>query len=247
MNLFKACADWLSAHTLSALAAIGRETWDFLAGIKAAVFSIPWRIAAWLAGIGFAVANIPIRIKGLFGDVRRDGLSAALEIRHNDKRRRQVALARRDQPPRRLADEPEDDFPAERRPLWKRMVVGLFVFIGRTLATVAVSLVVTGCIVGITALLFVLTKLDRDPGFDINQIKINYASVIFVQNPATGEYDEFKKLHASENREWVDYDQIPQSMKDAVVSIEDKRFWEHNGVDWRRTGFALINMFTNQR
>lgn len=34
-----------------------------------------------------------------------------------------------------------------------------------------------------------------------------------------------------ENREWVDYDQLPQVFIDALVSAEDQRFWEHKGVD----------------
>ena len=46
---------------------------------------------------------------------------------------------------------------------------------------------------------------------------------------------EYQSLYSNENRVWVDYSQIPQAMKDAIVAIEDKRFWEHNGVDWRRT------------
>ena len=33
-------------------------------------------------------------------------------------------------------------------------------------------------------------------------------------------------------------------MKDALVAIEDKRFYKHNGVDWFRTAHAALNMFT---
>ncbi|MEZ5234908.1 MAG: transglycosylase domain-containing protein [Acidimicrobiales bacterium] len=38
-------------------------------------------------------------------------------------------------------------------------------------------------------------------------------------------------LHAEQNRQAVPYDQLPRTLIDAVVAIEDKRFWEHNGVD----------------
>ena len=37
--------------------------------------------------------------------------------------------------------------------------------------------------------------------------------------------------HAGEDRVLTTYDQIPQHMIDAVVSIEDERFWTHAGVD----------------
>jgi penicillin-binding protein 1A len=38
-------------------------------------------------------------------------------------------------------------------------------------------------------------------------------------------------LHAEENRETVPFDQIPKELRDAVVAIEDARFWQHKGVD----------------
>ncbi len=42
---------------------------------------------------------------------------------------------------------------------------------------------------------------------------------------------------------YVPYEEIPQAMLDAVVAIEDKRFYEHKGVDWRRTFAAVGNYF----
>ncbi len=40
---------------------------------------------------------------------------------------------------------------------------------------------------------------------------------------------------------YVPYEDIPQAMIDAVISIEDKRFFEHKGVDWYRTAAAVGN------
>ena len=40
---------------------------------------------------------------------------------------------------------------------------------------------------------------------------------------------------------YVPYKEIPQAMIDAVVAIEDKRFFEHRGVDWYRTVAATGN------
>jgi len=42
---------------------------------------------------------------------------------------------------------------------------------------------------------------------------------------------------------YVPYEEIPQAMIDAVVAIEDKRFFEHRGVDWYRTFAAVANYF----
>ena len=42
---------------------------------------------------------------------------------------------------------------------------------------------------------------------------------------------------------YVAYENIPENLIDAFVSIEDKRFWEHHGVDWGRTLSAGVNYF----
>ena len=42
---------------------------------------------------------------------------------------------------------------------------------------------------------------------------------------------------------YADYDTIPQDMIDAFISIEDKRFYSHDGVDWLRTVSAGFNYF----
>jgi penicillin-binding protein 1A len=51
-------------------------------------------------------------------------------------------------------------------------------------------------------------------------------------------------LHAEENRESVSIDVMPQVLKDAVVAIEDARFWEHNGVDVRSVARAVYSNAT---
>lgn len=48
-------------------------------------------------------------------------------------------------------------------------------------------------------------------------------------------------LQGSKNREPVDFKDIPQDLKDALVAIEDKRFYDHFGVDIRRTLSAILN------
>lgn len=43
----------------------------------------------------------------------------------------------------------------------------------------------------------------------------------------------------------VPSDQISQSMKLAIIAIEDRRFGEHNGVDWRGTVRAALTNATS--
>ena len=55
-------------------------------------------------------------------------------------------------------------------------------------------------------------------------------SFVYVTND-DGEAEEYDKVYNLENRVWVDFKDIPKNMKNAIVAIEDKRFYEHRGVD----------------
>ncbi|MBQ7379935.1 MAG: transglycosylase domain-containing protein [Clostridia bacterium] len=46
--------------------------------------------------------------------------------------------------------------------------------------------------------------------------------------------------------EYASFDQIPRALADAFVAIEDKRFWEHEGVDFLRTGEAALSYLQNR-
>lgn len=54
--------------------------------------------------------------------------------------------------------------------------------------------------------------------------------------------DVFARIGA-ENREFVSYDEIPPVVENAVLAIEDNRFYEHQGVDFfRLVGAVLANI-----
>ena len=55
---------------------------------------------------------------------------------------------------------------------------------------------------------------------------------------------EDERLYGSENRVWVSYTDMPPELYEAFISIEDERFWTHNGVDWKRTLGATFYFFT---
>ncbi|HET7863648.1 MAG TPA: transglycosylase domain-containing protein, partial [Burkholderiaceae bacterium] len=42
------------------------------------------------------------------------------------------------------------------------------------------------------------------------------------------------------NREWLPLDRIPTHVVDALIATEDHRFWQHPGIDWRRSVAALV-------
>ena len=65
--------------------------------------------------------------------------------------------------------------------------------------------------------------------------------VYFVNSE--GEIEELQKLHASTDWKNAEYEEIPEALIHAAVAIEDKRFYEHQGVDWFTTVKAFANMF----
>lgn len=115
--------------------------------------------------------------------------------------------------------------------------------IGKAFLTLIAILTVTGIIVGTFLISFIWGMKDETISYDLNKLKLNYTSFIYV-NDDNGNPVEYLSLHSNENRIWVSYDQIPQAMKDAIVAIEDKRYWEHEGVDWYRTFGAVTHLFS---
>ncbi|WP_175921830.1 penicillin-binding protein 1A [Burkholderia latens] len=49
------------------------------------------------------------------------------------------------------------------------------------------------------------------------------------------------------NREWVPLKQISPHMVDALIATEDHRFYEHHGLDWKRTASAALHTFSGDR
>ncbi len=69
------------------------------------------------------------------------------------------------------------------------------------------------------------------------------SSFVYYQDKETGAWKEWQSVHGPENRVLVDFDQMPEYLWQATVAIEDERFFQHHGVDWLRTGRAVLNIF----
>ena len=65
--------------------------------------------------------------------------------------------------------------------------------------------------------------------------------IYYVDNG--GNIQLLQQIYTTTDRQWASLDEIPQALIDAAVSIEDKRFYEHQGVDWITTVKACLNMF----
>lgn len=112
----------------------------------------------------------------------------------------------------------------------------------KALMTALLVLFISGVIVGINLIFYLVSLAAQPSGIDLDARSLNLSSFVYVEDPDTNEFYEYQSLYGSENRVWVDYNEIPKAMKDAIVAIEDKRFYQHNGVDWLRTGSAVLNL-----
>nr|WP_130391792.1 transglycosylase domain-containing protein [Cupriavidus agavae] len=49
------------------------------------------------------------------------------------------------------------------------------------------------------------------------------------------------------NRDWVRLSEISPNVVDALIATEDHRFYDHHGLDWRRTASAAVHTFSGDR
>lgn len=76
---------------------------------------------------------------------------------------------------------------------------------------------------------------------DIQQsVSLNLTSFVYTVDE-NGVEQQVAVLYDEENRVWADFDEIPDNLKNAFISIEDERFYKHSGFDVKRTLGAGIN------
>ena len=88
--------------------------------------------------------------------------------------------------------------------------------------------------------LYLNLVIKPEADLDVNGLSMKFNSVIYY-NDDDGQQQTLQKLASQENREWVGKDDIPEYLSKAFVSIEDQRFYEHKGVDWKRTFGAVVH------
>jgi penicillin-binding protein 1A len=102
--------------------------------------------------------------------------------------------------------------------------------------------IAVGAGIGVLVLLLAFGVLWQRCGLrgcpDVDMLKgymPDEASVVVDRNG-----EELSKLYVT-RRTVVSVDSMPEHLLNAFVAIEDKRFWGHGGVDWRRVFGALLS------
>lgn len=114
----------------------------------------------------------------------------------------------------------------------KKNVNGWKIFRTTIFTVFFITLIISVAVGGV-----VLAMVKTAPSLDINEfLKLDEPSIIFD--------DKGKKIDeyiTSERRVNISIDAVPTTLKDAFISIEDFRFYEHPGIDVKRLGGAIFS------
>ncbi len=135
--------------------------------------------------------------------------------------------------------------PAPKKKRKKKKRTNPFVRFLQIIGTLILIGVVTGAIMACFATVYIQTEIMPQSSLDVTQFSTSLSSTIYYTDEY-GQDQELVSLYGTENRVWITYDGIPKDLINATIAIEDKRFLTHSGVDWIRTAYGVIAMFTGQ-
>lgn len=111
--------------------------------------------------------------------------------------------------------------------------------VGRAILTVFLVLVITGTLIGGAVAIYVINFVTPQ-NIDLNSTNLDSTTLIYANNSTSKPIAE---VSGAQNRIWVPITQIPQNLQNAFICTEDQRFYEHEGVDWKRTASSFLNLF----
>ena len=97
-------------------------------------------------------------------------------------------------------------------------------------------------IVPVLVLAYVLAMIPLTPSIvDIRKSKLEQPAVVLSADGK--ELAMFKRA----NRDWVKLANISPNVLEALIATEDRRFYDHHGMDFTRTASAALHTFTGDR
>ena len=109
------------------------------------------------------------------------------------------------------------------------------------------TLILVGCCTGAMLVWIFMNYVDTSlrPTLQVRaeDYTMELSSVIYYQDRETQEWKEWQTIYGDVNRIYVDIEDMPDMLWKAAVAIEDERFFQHEGVDWKRTAGAVLKFF----
>ena len=122
-------------------------------------------------------------------------------------------------------------------------IVGL---IFKIIGTVVLLVLTTGAIFAMIFALYIRTTLEPQIDISLEDFSLELTSVILQRefdDENNYRWVEAVDVESGEVRHWVAYEEMNRYLIYAAVAFEDRRFFEHRGVDWFRTAAAGHTMF----
>ena len=89
--------------------------------------------------------------------------------------------------------------------------------------------------------LYVLVLIPFTPSVgDLRKAKSETPSVLMASDGTV--LAEYKRI----NRQWVTLDKISPNVINALIATEDRRFYQHHGIDFRRTAGAVLSTLSGE-
>ncbi|MBQ1340086.1 MAG: transglycosylase domain-containing protein, partial [Ruminococcus sp.] len=122
----------------------------------------------------------------------------------------------------------------------------LMTIIATTLLSLFLVMIITGTIVATALTVYVLDFMDDSTSITLQELESGSDTYFYSTELDENGNEKLTVIHRIQTdvqRIPVSIDKIPQHVRDAFVYTEDERFYTHDGVDYKRTFSAFVNMF----
>ena len=91
----------------------------------------------------------------------------------------------------------------------------------------------------------VIAYTGKNINYDLDEALFDKAgmdqTIYYYAYDKTGELVEVYKSSSDTIKEWASFDEISENVKLGFIAMEDREFYNHNGVNFKRTLYAVLN------
>ena len=122
--------------------------------------------------------------------------------------------------------------------IWSALVAVVKIAAGAVATVVLIALVCCFVFVGILGN-YLQDDILPEANYSLENVSLDLTSSVYYVD-AGGNIQQLQQIYTSADRQWASLEEIPEDLVNAAVAIEDKRFYEHQGVDWITTVKACV-------